>query len=68
MFGLGFFIVVSVVAIICQALNILCENEGLTHFEYAYPYIAIIDFISISYVFFSFSIPFFSFPSLFSLS
>lgn len=39
---------VSIAAIICQAFNILCENEGLTHFEFAYPYIAIVDFISIS--------------------
>ncbi|KAL5513921.1 hypothetical protein ACEPAG_2682 [Sanghuangporus baumii] len=39
---------VSIAEIICQAYNVLCESEGITHFEYAYPYLSIVDFISIS--------------------
>ncbi|OCB90250.1 DUF300-domain-containing protein [Sanghuangporus baumii] len=40
--------VVSIAGIICQAYNVLCESEGFTHFEYAYPYLSIVDFITIS--------------------
>ncbi|THH10913.1 hypothetical protein EW145_g981 [Phellinidium pouzarii] len=38
---------VSIIAIICQAKNILCENAGF-NFHFAYAYIEIIDCISIT--------------------
>jgi len=39
--------VVSVVAIIAQAKNVLCENGGF-NFHFVYSYVEIVDFISIS--------------------
>jgi len=41
---------VSIAGIICQALNVLCENDGfsLSNFHFAYPYIEVVDTLSIT--------------------
>ena len=42
--------VLSIISIVCEAYHVLCTSEGLLHPEFAYLYISIVDFISISCV------------------